>query len=272
MTAQLENIRGNANHSAVRPVLCHGFVRDEMIGSNVPFADISRHLFEGRIVELKGVFNPPLVAAFRRAIHSWGRTTPVFPNGKSPSDFPELNYHRIDDGSYPSLMPHIFHQYGLSQIDALDEPLRGMARRFGKLLADLQNKVANTNLELSPDALRLKVLHYPAGGGHLAEHAHDIEPQRIGVILSLSSIGDEIEQGGTTFDTPFGMVDVSSCHDIGDIVLFRVNIPHGIPPVDAHKTLDWSSEAGKWSVVLDLRDTYSAKSIVTQRGQPQLIG
>jgi len=261
MAAQSSNAQRVVRSGIAEPVFCRGFIADGTICADVPFAGISRHVFDGRIVLLKGVFDQASVIAFRRAIHAWGKATPPFPHGKSPSQFPELNYHRLDDGSYPSSMPHIFHQYGLSRIDALDEPPRSIVRRFATRLADLQNTVAGTNLELSPNSLRLKVLHYPAGGGFLAEHSHQIEPQRVGVILSLSAIGQEIDHAGTFFSTPFGRVDVAPCHDIGDVVLFRVDVPHGIPPVDAHKALDWNSEAGKWSVVLDLRDVMARSSV-----------
>jgi hypothetical protein len=261
MNALSSRIQGAPPLGAAEPVLYRGFIADGMICSDASFADISRHLFDGAIVVLKGVFDWISAISFRRAVHSWGRTTSPFPHGKSPSLFPELNYHRIDDGSYPSTIPHIFHQYGFSRIEALDEPLRGMAQRFGFLLANLQNKVSGASLKLSPDGLRMKILHYPAGGGFLAEHSHEIEPQRIGVIASLSAKGEEIEHGGTLFSTPLGKVDVAPCHEIGDVVLFRIDIPHGIPPVDPDKKLDWSSEAGKWSVVLDLREVMSRSNV-----------
>ena len=105
--------------------------------------------------------------------------------------------------------------------------------------------------------MRLKILHYPAGAGFLTEHSHPLAPQRIGLITSLSQIGEDVTTGATCFQTPSGRVDTTNVHDIGDIVIFRYDLPHEVTMVDEHQTLDWNSAAGKWSVVLELRETHA---------------
>ena len=37
---------------------------------------------------------------------------------------------------------------------------------------------------------------------------------------------------------------------MGDIALFKYDIPHGITEIDADEELDWRSERGRWSMVL----------------------
>jgi hypothetical protein len=34
-------------------------------------------------------------------------------------------------------------------------------------------------------------------------------------------------------------------------------MPHEVRAIDKDRTLDWNSEAGKWSVVLELRENYA---------------
>ncbi|PYS91353.1 MAG: hypothetical protein DMF64_12305, partial [Acidobacteria bacterium] len=120
-----------------------------------------------------------------------------------------------------------------------------------------QNRVARTSYDISLTGMRIKLLHYPAGGGFLAEHQHPLEPQRIGLITSMSRYGTDFTTGGTAFRTPFGRIETTVAHDIGDIILFRYDLPHAVTPVDEGREMDWDSEAGKWSYVLDLRETYS---------------
>ena len=102
----------------------------------------------------------------------------------------------------------------------------------------------------------MKVLRYPRGGGYLSEHEHPLEPQRLGLILALSRIGDDFLTGGTTFRTPFGFVDTNETHDLGDIIIFRYNMPHAVAPVDHGQRIDWDAESGKWSMLLELRETH----------------
>jgi hypothetical protein len=224
--------------------------------AEVSRAEIARLVAEGRIVILKGALAPSLVAEFRRAVSRWGKTSDAFPHGKSPTTEPEINYHRIDDGVIKSSLPHVFHQFGFGNHGRLGE-LGRSALVISQAMLDLQNEIAGTNLDFSISGCRLKVLHYPAGGGYLQQHAHPLEPQRVGLILAGAKVGEELSTGGTFFVTPFGSVDTADCHDIGDIILFRYDLPHGVSAIDADKKLDWSSDAGKWSIVLELRETHA---------------
>lgn len=186
----------------------------------------------------------------------WAGEEPQFPDGRSPDETPMLNYHRYDDGTYPSAVPHVFHQYGLNALGALPEYFRGPAGTVTAVMTNLQNRVAQTSWDVSPHGLRTKILHYPRGGGFLAKHIHQLEPQRVGLILSLSRIGVDAGCGGTTFDTPAGAVDTSRHHDIGDVVMFRYDLPHAVAAVDPGVPVDWDAGTGKWSVVLELRENF----------------
>jgi len=61
---------------------------------------------------------------------------------------------------------------------------------------------------------------------------------------------------GTSFQTRFGPVDTLRDHDIGDVILFRYDLPHEVLPVDEDEAIDWPADTGKWSFVLDLRETH----------------
>lgn len=242
---------------AAMPVVVKSCITNEKTVFDVSFDEITSLVFEGRIVILKKVFNAGMMLNFRRQLVDWWKNTEPFPHGKSPNTAPEINYHRIDDGVIKSVCPHIFHQFGLNSPGNLTNDLGQAAQIIAESMKDLQNKVAETNFDISLAGLRLKVLQYPLGGGFLAEHSHPLEPQRIGLITGLSQIGKDFTTGGTFFHTPFGRVDTLAQHDIGDVILFRYDLPHAVAAVDEEKPLDWTSEAGKWSVVLELRETHA---------------
>jgi hypothetical protein len=154
-------------------------------------------------------------------------------------------------------LPHIFHQFAFGNHGLVKQDVGEAGEVISAAMRQLQNDLAGTEFDFSLSGYRLKVLHYPAGGGFLARHAHPLEPQRIGLITGGSIIGQDFFAGGTYFATPFGLVDTTAYHDLGDIVLFRYDLAHGVSVVDENKNLDWNSEAGKWSIVLELRETHA---------------
>jgi hypothetical protein len=210
-------------------------------------------LGDGCVVILKGAFAADEMIVLRNAAMRWAREEPEFPDGRSPDETPMLNYHRFDNGTYPSRMPHVFHQYGLNALDDLPAYFRDPAAAVTGPMTDLQNRVAQTDWDVSVTGLRTKIMHYPSGGGFLTKHIHQFEPQRVGLILSLSRVGIDARCGGTTFETPTGIVDTSEYHDIGDVVMFRYDLPHEVPVVDPGGPVEWDADTGKWSVVLELR-------------------
>lgn len=249
------------HYSANGLVLVGASVSNGKIVAEVPNEEIKRIVSEGRVVILKGVFAPDRMLELRSAVQRWWTETPEYPHGASPTTTPELNYHRIDRGNYQSALPHVFHQAGLNSLNNLEDYVGVPAREVGELMRELQNAVAGTDFDFALTGLRIKVLHYPSGGGFLTEHAHPRLPQHIGLITSLSRINVDLKTGGTTFRTPFGLVDTHDTHDIGDVIIFRYDLPHAVTLVDEGNELDWNSDAGKWSFVLDLRETHAQSQV-----------
>lgn len=253
----MRSLVNSAGQEAASPVLVKAFISEGVIRSQLSDAEIDALVSAGKVVILKSAFDPAKAIYLRQVARRWGKDTLPFPHGESPNAMPNLNYHRIDDGRIVSSLPHVFHQICFNSLDALDGDVGQAAGSVARSMLDLQNRVANTKFDLGLTGLRVKVLQYPCGGGYLSEHEHPLEPQRIGLIASLSRLGDDFVNGGTTFRTPFGFVDTNEYHDIGDIIIFRYDLAHAVRPVDEDKQIDWDSDSGKWSVVLELRETHA---------------
>jgi hypothetical protein len=256
-----------ANQTAAEPLLLRCLGKDGKIVCERSPREIGAIVSEGRIVILKSAFDPESIRKYRDALMCWSKEAEMFPHGKSPSAFPDLNYHRIDDGAIQGVCPHIFHQFGFNTIEQLPEYVGRPSMQIAEAMRTLQNEVAGTNFSLSLTGVRLKVIHYPSGAGFLAQHTHPLEPQRIGLIASLSRLGQDVKSGAACFHTPFGRVDTTHDHDIGDIIIFRYDLPHEVTVSNQGESLDWKSPAGKWSVVLELRETHGKS-----HGQPAARG
>jgi hypothetical protein len=230
---------------------------DEIHSEQSLIKSIRRQVMLGEIIILKGVFSEALMLAFRAEVIKWGNANDVFAHGESPSKYPDLNYHRIDDGSMPSVCPHLFHQYGFNSISKLNVDSLDLFNAISTRLLLIQNAIGETSFQISLEDLRLKVLQYPEGGGFLTEHTHPKEPQQIGLILSLSRKNIDFVKGAAVFKTDKGHVDTEQEHDIGDVAIFRYDLPHAVSPVNpGKKSIDWTLDTGKWSVVLELRETH----------------
>jgi len=215
---------------------------------------LKQRIEDGRIVILKNCFAVDSLLALKKAVQHWGQRQAVFPAGRSAS-VANLNFHRIDGADMPTRLPHTFHQYGFGNLDKLDPGLRSVLYQVAEPMLALQNSVAGTNYQLSDPEVRVKFLHYPSGGGYLANHIHPLLPQRVGLITSLSDWEADYSEGGNIFSTDAGDIHTSPSHQIGDVLLFRYDIPHEIEPIDPHQVLDWNALAGKWSLVLELLST-----------------
>jgi len=239
------------------PLLISFSIKSGKVISDYTIEEIRLNVLEGKIVILKNVFSEEQMIIAKNKIIAWGNENPLFPHGESPGKYPSLNYHRIDDGTIPSVCPHIFHQYGFNSIGDLPKEYADILSEVANELTIIQNLVAETSFNISLTGLRLKVLQYPEGGAFLQKHSHPKEPQKIGLILSLSKHGKDFKKGAASFETPDGFVDTVNDHDIGDVIIFRYDLPHEVTPVNPERIpIDWSLPTGKWSVVLELRDTH----------------
>jgi hypothetical protein len=225
------------------------------IETGISSLELTELIEAGRVVVLTGLFDPAAILRLRQSVLDWAQRTPPFPHGRSAS-VPRTNYHRRDDGSRPSLLPHLFQQYAFGDWEVLDAGLAQALQSVCRPLLALQNQLAGTNYELTRPSLRCKILNHPAGGGYLVKHVHPYLPQKVAFFLSLSRYGQDFQAGAVTFDTPWKTVTLDALFDAGHVVLFRYDLPHEVTPVDPQRALDWSSPAGLWVLSLELVESY----------------
>jgi len=216
---------------------------------------ISDLVIDGNIVILKNVFDKNELMDLRKKIIEWAKNNiPVEPSSEPDDSYQMNNYHRYDNLPPKSDTPHITHFFNFMRIDLLPPDLSKIVSKVFGSMRDFQNAVAGTKANFLPTnesvLMRPQVIHYPSGGGFFGEHNHPFEPQRIGLILSLSQKNIDHKTGSTTFQTSQGFIDIKNYHDIGDICLFRFNFPHAVTKVDPEKEIDWNSEKGRWTIVL----------------------
>jgi len=224
-------------------------VTDDEIRPDTPVNELGEHILTGDIVVLKSVFEPGALREIRQEVFEWGtNTTPVV---KDPEQA-DASFHRIDDNPEKSSCPRNFHFYNFVFNDSTG--VEQTVKPYFEKLRGLQNSLAETDVPFDPTrspCLHPQVIHYPAGGGGFSMHSHPFIPQKVGLILSLSEYGTDFENGGTRFATLDGeIVDIEGSHTIGDIALFRYDLPHEVTPCDPKNELRFDRPGGRWSMIL----------------------
>ncbi|MBL6691033.1 MAG: hypothetical protein ISP91_11620 [Pseudomonadales bacterium] len=217
---------------------------------------LQHELLSGTVLLFKRVFQTQDARILRNLVMDWSREQPTLTFDKNANS-QNLNFHRIDGSPEKSNLPHVFHQYGFGDIDAINNNLKLKLMEFVTPMLELQNLLAGTAYQIDDPNFRVKLLQYVCGGGFLAQHTHPLEPQRVGLICALSERGKDYDSGGTTFDTPSGKVDTGAFHSAGDIIAFRYDLPHEVLPTDPESAVDWTSTKGRWNLVLELLDTHT---------------
>ena len=193
----------------------------------------------GEIVVLKNMFAEPEIDTARESLLRWRDAT-------APENLDRLSanrpFWRRDDNPPHSKTKHVF--------DTLhpgwDAPISFVFAKMEKLWSALTEQPAPPGM-----ALRPQVLYYPSGGGHFDWHSHNLHPQKIGLIVGLSKSGRDFRSGSTLFETGGRTVSSGSDHDIGDVCLFRYDIPHAVSSIDPGSPKTWDGH-GRWTAVLPL--------------------
>ena len=217
---------------------------------------VSEEIQEGQVVIFSGVFDAEAVLRLRHEILDWSGNTPAYPHGISASK-PGINFHRIDDDSAPTNIPHIFHQFGFHHFESLPVELATTLRTLANPLLDLQNRLASTSFSLTDPDFRIKVMHKPRGGGYLASHVHPLLPHRVALFLNLSQPGSDYHNGGMEFFTHGVCVDTREMLRLGDIVVMRADLTHGVSPIDPDHALNWNDEDGLWVMAVEFIGSHS---------------
>jgi hypothetical protein len=224
---------------------------DGEIRAESDFAKLSSLVQSGNILVLEDAFPSEEIVQIRDQVVSWGQNTPELITDPGEAD---SSFHRIDKNPEESSCPHIFHSFNFDLGQSGNGGIEDEVRPYFEKLRRLQNQLAETDAafdDKSEPSLHPQVIQYPIGGGGFSMHQHTFLPQKVGLILSLSEYGTDFESGGTRFATPAdGVVDIEGEHTIGDIAVFRYDLPHEVTPCDPEKELDFGLDAGRWSMIL----------------------
>lgn len=207
---------------------------------------VERVMERAELVLLKDVFDDGMLTSLRRAVHAWGQAVPA----AEVDDF-RGNYHRRRAMvSRLQQAPHVFHDYNFNAIgqapDALAPALLELFEPLRRLYNGLTGYETAFAIPESGPYVHPQLIQYPSGGGFFARHWHNLSPQKLGFIVSLSKRGRDYRNGGTQFEIDGEIVDMEARHGIGDLLIWRYDHHHWVTQSDLQDKFDWDSEGGRW--------------------------
>lgn len=222
-------------------------LEDGVIATEMARAEIVARVMErGQLVLLKRVFTDEGATAIRTAVADWGREV-------APAEVDDFagNYHRRRCMvARLQQAPHVFHDYNFNDMAALPEALRMRLQGLFEPLRELYNALSGHHVRFEIPAsgpyVHPQLIHYPSGGGFFARHWHNLTPQKLGFIVSMTKRGRDFSNGGTCFEIDGEVVDTEAHQEIGDILIWRYDHHHWVTQSDLQDKFDWTSDAGRW--------------------------
>ena len=221
----------------------------EVVG--IDFPQLFDLVMRKGVAVVRRAFEPESLANLRGSVHAWGLDKDPMP----AQTYVDENFHSIEGGISPRQKTvHCYHAYNFNRIRSVDGGVKERLLGLFERLSVFQNRLTGQNGAFEPDQAgrkqRPQIIHYPSGGGMFGRHGHPLEPQRIGLVLGLSQRGQDFMSGATWFEVDGRRFGTEDRHDIGDLILFRFDIPHWVTAIDQGETFDPASERGRWTAVL----------------------
>jgi hypothetical protein len=114
--------------------------------------------------------------------------------------------------------------------------------RVFNILKDNYEKYTHKTVE--DVGLYPQLIHYPENGGFIGIHYHPLSPQYIGQVLLLQNTKQC--QNGFYLKHNNNLLDLSDEHKIGDLLIFKFNLLHGVSPtINVNENLLWK-DTGEW--------------------------
>jgi hypothetical protein len=224
----------------------NGKVEDGKIVCDKTSKEIMDEILQFNVVIIKNLFDKEHLRELRRGVFEWSKTLPISTEGGT-------NHHNISWGmSQLQKYPYSYHGYNFMGVTHDDLETQEAFKQLFNDIRSIYKTMLNFYYEVTGNnsndiTLNPQFIQYPKNGGFLGTHIHPFEPQKIGFILNLSELGVDHNTGGAYFEHENTRIDTTEQHDIGDMIIFRFNMLHGVSIVDKPDNFTkWDPDGGVW--------------------------
>ncbi len=166
-----------------------------------------------------------------------------------------LNFHRMNVWDERSYVPACFHQFSFFPWNQDVFQLFDLCRdvyQMRNLLSQLEpNKFMGREPEEGCTA-RISVQFYPKSVGGMNKHIDPFDfHQTVVPIIIMTKKGKDFHEGGAFVEMSDGRhLILDDEADVGDVIYFSAQMPHGVQRIDPSQDADWVSFEGRWMMLI----------------------
>ena len=176
------------------------------------------------------------------------------------------NFHRINLWDKRSYVQACFHQFVFF-------PWNQNLFNFFELTKEvyyMKNLLSNVRKDkfLSPEPedgciARLAFQFYPKGNGAMNKHCDPVDYHQLTVpVMVMSKKGVDFNSGGAYVETKEGKkILLEDFTEIGDVIYFNAQTPHGVEMIDSGSDVDWLSFEGRWMLLFAVNKLFDNNEI-----------
>lgn len=241
--------------------------KDGRIVPEIPYEEVMRLVNEPNIVIVKTGIPEETLRTVIKTTHEWASKTPL---AEGPDPFDNNQHKQRLHIAKIQQAPQLFHDHTFDAILDLEEPVQKPLMEVFKPMRQFWNDLTGNNEEYGirkgQPYFHPQVTHYPLGGSFFGRHWHPLNPQKVGTILALNQYGKDYTSGGTGYVINDHIVETEGFQDMGDLILFRYDLPHWVSPSSFADRFSWEDPAGRWVAILPFYDPWA---VPADKDEPQ---
>lgn len=228
------------------------FIRniDEVLIDSKKIENIRNNIKLGDLYVLKKFFDKKIIMEIRNYCKNVGRHS--IPN-YHPIKEGSHNFHRLNKIDERSHVKGCFHQFSFFPWNQDYFDLFNKAKKIYALKNLTSKHEPNAFLNNKPEkgcTARLAVQFYPKGSGFLNKHVDPVDKHQLTVpIMLMSEVGSDFDQGGAFVEKKGQKIILDKEFNIGDVIFFSAEIPHGVLPIDPNTKSSWLNFEGRWMLL-----------------------
>ncbi|TAE34059.1 MAG: hypothetical protein EAZ91_01790 [Cytophagales bacterium] len=231
--------------------------KDGQIVPEIPAEEVMRLVNEPNIVIVQTGIPADMLQSMVGATRAWAEKTPL---AEAPDTFDNNQHKQRLHIAKIQKAPQLFHDHTFDAILDLDAETREALLAVFHPIRKFWNALTGNNEEFGirkgQPYFHPQVTHYPMGGSFFGRHWHPLTPQKVGTILALNQYGKDYHSGGTGYVINDQIVETEGHQNMGDMVLFRYDLPHWVSPSSFADRFSWDDPRGRWVAILPFYDPW----------------
>ena len=224
---------------------------DKVLNNPETIQEIRKDIQNGDVYVLKNYFSKDLIYSIREYCKRVGQNS--IPN-YVPIKEGAPNFHRMNRLDKRAYVKGCFHQFSFFPWNQDYFNLFELTKKAYALKNLTSNHEADKFLDSKPEdgcTARLAVQFYPKGNGLLNKHVDPVDKHQLTVpIMIMSEKGKDFIRGGAYVEKDGKKIILDEECEMGDIVYFSAEIPHGVLPIDPEDSTPWLDFQGRWMLLL----------------------